>query len=280
MRVIHVAPTPFGADGLFGGGERYPLELARALARRRRRLRAGDLRAATARGADDAGVARSASSAPSPACGTSRAPAGAGLLARWPAPTSSTPTTCGARPSRRRGGRRRALPASGWSSPTTGSRRRLGRTVPAALRPVPHRVASTRPRPARRRPARTRVIYGGADPERFRPDGGDRRDGVLFVGRLTPHKGLDRLIAGACPDGASLTVAGHRRPRPAPPGARLPARSSAGWRRAATVRFAGPVVGRRAGRRSTARAAVSPAVGRRDLLRPPRRGLGAARAQP
>jgi alpha-maltose-1-phosphate synthase len=32
MRVVHVAPTPFGAGGLFGGGERYPLELARALA--------------------------------------------------------------------------------------------------------------------------------------------------------------------------------------------------------------------------------------------------------
>src|SRR5688572_3026094 len=33
MRVLHVAPTAFGDDGLFGGGERYPLELARALAR-------------------------------------------------------------------------------------------------------------------------------------------------------------------------------------------------------------------------------------------------------
>ena len=32
MRVIHVAPTPFGHEGLLGGGERYPLELARALA--------------------------------------------------------------------------------------------------------------------------------------------------------------------------------------------------------------------------------------------------------
>lgn len=30
---MHVAPTPFGAGGLFGGGERYPLELARAVAR-------------------------------------------------------------------------------------------------------------------------------------------------------------------------------------------------------------------------------------------------------
>ncbi|HSK37890.1 MAG TPA: glycosyltransferase, partial [Actinomycetota bacterium] len=32
MRVIHVAPSAFGRDGLYGGGERYPLELARALA--------------------------------------------------------------------------------------------------------------------------------------------------------------------------------------------------------------------------------------------------------
>jgi hypothetical protein len=32
MRVIHVAPTVFGPDGLYGGGERYPLELAAALA--------------------------------------------------------------------------------------------------------------------------------------------------------------------------------------------------------------------------------------------------------
>ncbi|HVC31732.1 MAG TPA: hypothetical protein VND24_11130, partial [Steroidobacteraceae bacterium] len=27
-----MAPTPFGNAGLFGGGERYPLDLARALA--------------------------------------------------------------------------------------------------------------------------------------------------------------------------------------------------------------------------------------------------------
>ena len=33
MRVIHVVPTPFGVNGLYGGGERYPLELARVLAR-------------------------------------------------------------------------------------------------------------------------------------------------------------------------------------------------------------------------------------------------------
>src|SRR5687768_4207356 len=32
MRVVHIAPTGFGEHGLFGGGERFPLELARAMA--------------------------------------------------------------------------------------------------------------------------------------------------------------------------------------------------------------------------------------------------------
>jgi hypothetical protein len=34
VRVVHVAPTLFGPGGLLGGGERYPVELARALAAR------------------------------------------------------------------------------------------------------------------------------------------------------------------------------------------------------------------------------------------------------
>lgn len=35
MRVVHVAPTPFGAGGLFEGGERYPLEPDHGLRGRR-----------------------------------------------------------------------------------------------------------------------------------------------------------------------------------------------------------------------------------------------------
>jgi glycosyltransferase involved in cell wall biosynthesis len=54
---------------------------------------------------------------------------------------------------------------------------------------------------------RTRVIYGGADPSRFLPDLTATRSGVLFVGRLTPHKGVDRLIR-ALPAGARLQVVG------------------------------------------------------------------------
>jgi glycosyltransferase involved in cell wall biosynthesis len=60
------------------------------------------------------------------------------------------------------------------------------------------------------------VIYGGADPDRFRPDPASLRRGVLFVGRLTPHKGVDRLIQ-ALPPGALMRVAGSTGHDPAPP---------------------------------------------------------------
>ena len=65
-------------------------------------------------------------------------------------------------------------------------------------------------------PARTQVIYGGADPRRFTPDPSGDREGVLFVGRLTPHKGIDRLIR-ALPAGASLRIAGSDGHDPNPP---------------------------------------------------------------
>jgi glycosyltransferase involved in cell wall biosynthesis len=55
--------------------------------------------------------------------------------------------------------------------------------------------------------SRTRVVYGGADPARFSPDANARRRGVLFVGRLTPHKGVDRLLE-ALPEDAELRVVG------------------------------------------------------------------------
>jgi glycosyltransferase involved in cell wall biosynthesis len=44
------------------------------------------------------------------------------------------------------------------------------------------------------------VIYGGADPVRYAPDPSEVRDGVLFVGRLTPHKGVDVLLRALPPD--------------------------------------------------------------------------------
>jgi glycosyltransferase involved in cell wall biosynthesis len=54
--------------------------------------------------------------------------------------------------------------------------------------------------------AKTHVVYGGVDTERFHPGSGERR-GVLFVGRITAHKGIDRLLR-ALPAGTPLTIAG------------------------------------------------------------------------
>lgn len=65
-------------------------------------------------------------------------------------------------------------------------------------------------------PRRTRVIYGGADPSRYFPDTTVERSGVLFVGRVTPHKGVDRLIR-ALPRNARLLIAGSEGHDPNPP---------------------------------------------------------------
>lgn len=51
------------------------------------------------------------------------------------------------------------------------------------------------------------VVPGGVDTDVFSP-GGKRRDYVLFVGRLLPHKGIDRLIS-ALPPGLPLVVCGR-----------------------------------------------------------------------
>lgn len=68
---------------------------------------------------------------------------------------------------------------------------------------------------------RTGIIYGGADPRRFEPDRSVSRDGVLFVGRITPHKGIDRLIA-ALPPNARLVIAGSIGHDPKPPESEYP----------------------------------------------------------
>ncbi len=53
------------------------------------------------------------------------------------------------------------------------------------------------------------VVKGGVDATHFRPPSPrPARDRILFVGRLLPHKGIDRLIAALPPD-LPLTVCGR-----------------------------------------------------------------------
>jgi glycosyltransferase involved in cell wall biosynthesis len=205
MRIAHVAPTPFGPAGLFGGGERYPVEVARALARH------CDVDLVTF----------------GPRPGVVRHPTGVRVRTVRPlghvrghpvhplAPqllwaldgadivhthhTRSAPSRVAALAARAHGQRLvttdHGLGGGGWLGllPALFDRFLTVSRFSAGVLGVPA--------------GRTRVVYGGADPQRFVPDPGLSREGVLFVGRLTPHKGVDRLIR-ALPDGVRLTLAG------------------------------------------------------------------------
>jgi alpha-maltose-1-phosphate synthase len=214
MWVVHVAPTAFGAGGLFGGGERYPLELSRALAA------GGEVNCELVTFGRTPGIRREPS----------------GLRVRVLRPVAHVgghpahPVAPGVPAAVRR-----ADVVHTHHVRSTPSRL-AARTVPrdCALVTTDHGLGGDASRRWSRRfdrflavsrysaeqlrspPARTRVVYGGADPSRFRPDPTEARTGVLFVGRLTPHKGVDRLLR-ALPAGAELTIAGsagHDRRRP------------------------------------------------------------------
>ncbi len=213
MRVTHVAPTVFGDRGLFGGGERYPLELARALASEvPSRLvtfgrEAGRIREA---GGLDIVVLRARSYARGhPAHpvggGMVRELRGADVVHAHQLHSRTTPISLWAARLRHQ---RRVVTDHGLSA----RRRRNPERLVERFLTVSRYSASMLGAP----PNRTAVIFGGADPARFHPDRDDRRSGLLFVGRLTPHKGVDRLIA-ALPADSELTIAGSAGHDPAPP---------------------------------------------------------------
>jgi glycosyltransferase involved in cell wall biosynthesis len=207
MRILHVAPTAFGDGGLFGGGERYPLELARATARiagvSSELLTFGSR---ASEHVDDSGLSIRVLPSRWHLGGHPAHPVAPQLLtALGDADVvhchhlRSTPS------------RLAALLGSIRGRTTVVTDHGLGGGDWFGLLPrlfdellaVSRYSVSLLDFP----PAKTTVIYGGADPLRFRPEAGEPRDGVLVVGRLTPHKGFDRAIP-ALPRGASLTIAG------------------------------------------------------------------------
>jgi glycosyltransferase involved in cell wall biosynthesis len=214
MRVIHVAPTAFGLDGLYGGGERYPLELARALAgevecelvtfgpRPGRWRDPGGLQVRVLRP-----LVRLRGHPAQPV-----SPLLPPVLARAQLVHAhhfrSVPTRMAAVTARVLGAATavtdHGLPGRPWGG--------LVHRLFDRFLTVSRFSADLLGAP----PARTRVIYGGADPRRFAPQPGTDRDGVLFVGRLTPHKGIDRLIR-ALPARAALRIAGSGGHDPRPP---------------------------------------------------------------
>lgn len=215
-----MAPTAFGTDGKFGGGERYPLELARALAGevdceliafgprpRTYRDRSG-LRIRVVR---PLGYARGHPAHPV-APQLSLALDGADVVHTHH--LRSAPSRVAAVAGRLRRQRLavtdHGLGGGGWFG--------LLPHLFDAFLCVSRYSARTLSAP----PHKTDVIYGGADADRFQPGPPGARAGVLFVGRLTPHKGVDRLLR-ALPPGASLTVVGTGGHDPRPPERDYPA---------------------------------------------------------
>jgi glycosyltransferase involved in cell wall biosynthesis len=209
-----VAPTPFGDDGLFGGGERYPLELARALAR------SVDCELVTFGRTprmvrEDGGLSIRVLRAVAHLRGHPAHPLAPALPAAVRAADVVHTHHLRSAPSQvaivagRLTGTKVAVTDHG-----------LGRGGLAGLFPgLVHRflpVSQYSARTLRAPASKTTVIYGGADPDRFRPEPAERRAGVLFVGRFTPHKGLDRLLQ-ALPEGARLTCVGTAGHDPRPP---------------------------------------------------------------
>ena len=203
MRVVHVAPTPFGHAGILGGGERYPLELARALARHVdcKLVTFGPPAKIREPGGLTVRVLRPLAHLGHPAhalaIGLPVALAGADVVHTHH--MRSAPSRIAALVARARG-----------SAAVTTDHGLQGGTWGGALPALFERFLMVSEYSAGELgapPSRTRVIYGGVDCARYRPDSQASRRGVLFVGRLTPHKGVDRLIR-ALPEGAELAVAG------------------------------------------------------------------------
>jgi glycosyltransferase involved in cell wall biosynthesis len=207
MRVVQVAPTAFGSEGLYGGGERYPVELARALARvdgidselvtfgRRPRVERGS-EGLVVRVLAPWALGRGHPAHP-------LTPALIGVLAGADIVHThhlrSAPSRIAAVAANVRGQRLvttdHGLGGGGWwgALPRLFDRfLTVSRYAAATLRVPSEKV---------------RIIYGGADVRRFAPDAVEPRHGILFVGRVTPHKGLDRLLR-ALPRSAALTIVG------------------------------------------------------------------------
>jgi glycosyltransferase involved in cell wall biosynthesis len=209
VKVAFVYPIPFGEDGIFGGGERYALELARALARhtptrlvsfgaRARRHREGPLEVAIHKPLHYVH-------------GSRLNPFSVTFLADlWDADVihcgiwNTLATDLSVLFARATGKKVFVTDVGGGSSFSLTRRLPIARWVDRFLLIAEEGGAGFE---AYRN--RWSILFAGIDTDRFSPPPADRRrDGVLFVGRLLPHKGIDVLVRAVDP-GVPLRIVGR-----------------------------------------------------------------------
>ncbi len=208
MFVTHISPQGFGPDGLWGGGERYPWELAKAMAvmtptrfvtfgDRRASLREGDLSVEVLHGRWH----WRGSPVNPMAFGVRKLVNEAAVLHTHQLESVVTDVFA-------RGGRRARIPVCVTDHGGVGRNfsRLLGtRQSITAFLPVSEFSLSGYPDLR----DRATLIGGGVDIRRFFPvPGVDREEKVVFVGRVLPHKGLDVLIR-AVPAQVKLRIFGR-----------------------------------------------------------------------
>lgn len=209
-RVVHITPALFGEGGVYGGAERYSLELARHMARvtptalvsfadRPRRFATPD------------GLRVTALGPPWYVRGQRFNPVHWGILRAVAAADvvhCHQPCTLAAELAAligRAAGRRvlaSDLGGGGWG---------FSSRVATAGWFHGHLHISAYSRAAAGHDGRpgAEVIYGGVDTDVFFPDATVGRESLaVFVGRLMPHKGIDDLVK-ALPDGMALELIGR-----------------------------------------------------------------------
>ena len=207
LRVLHLTPRLFGEEGVVGGGERYPLELARAMSAHVPTRLAGF--AGRARRDIDGRLEIHAEKRLVEVAGRPHDPVNLSFLRHilWADVVHfhqfrSTACALGSllgRPLRRR----LYVTDHGGGGSNLLRRLRLGRWLHAHLSQSAFTVG-TMPYVGRRH----EVIFAGVDTDLYRPGAAKVPGRVVYLGRLLPHKGVEHLI-DAIPDGARLSVIGR-----------------------------------------------------------------------
>lgn len=210
-RVLHIVPALFGPDGgIFGGAERYALELAKHMAKevpttlltfsdRSDRKFEGDLEICVVGNPWLVGGQRSNPVAFSPLWAAVRKVDLVHCHQQHILSSSLAAAIC------RMTGRRAFVSDLGGGATDISAYISTDRWYRGHLHisEYSRRIFGHESRPW------AHVVYGGADVERFSPDSSVEKNGrVLYVGRLLPHKGVNDLIDALPPD-MELEIVGH-----------------------------------------------------------------------